>query len=294
MKSNLSKQFSINGFVGPIKLYEPDEAKTILHEIRLGNQIRDKVIHDNDVNYDRHFDIPALRKHICHPKVISSLREIVGNDILCWRTEFFPKFPGGRGTEWHQVANYGYATGKPMLVSSLGPEDDLLDLTVWTAFTDATIENGCMKFLPGSHKHLYYDESKPVFSGRDKDYVSVEADTSFYGYEFEEFKIDPEWNPDLQNEVSLEMKAGECVIFSARCVHGSHPNITKRNIRFAISSRYAPAHVRVYPDWTKFRAHGGEFDLKDYGCVLVSGEDRYGHNTLRSIDNHNKSFEFKE
>jgi non-heme Fe2+,alpha-ketoglutarate-dependent halogenase len=90
----------------------------------------------------------------------------------------------------------------------------------------------------------------------------------------------------------MEMRAGECVIFTARCVHASHPNVTARSTRLAITCRYVPTHVRVYPDWNSFRAHGGDFDLGDYGCVLVSGEDRFKHNRIRSESNHGEPFPY--
>lgn len=282
--------FNKNGFVGPFKLYEPQEAKALLEEIRIKNLDRSRILFDNNVNYDRHFDILELTHHINHSKIVDLLRKIINNNILCWRTEFFPKFPGSKGTEWHQVAKYQYATGKPMLEPTQELPGVPIDLTVWTVFTEATKENGCMKFLPGTHKKLYYDESKAIKRGRFGQYKSVESDTGFFGYDFEEFKVDPDWLPDEEQAVAMEMQAGECVIFTAKCVHASYPNITKRSTRFAISSRYVPTHVKVYPNQKEFIAHGGKFDLTNYGCVLVSGEDTYGHNPLRTTNNFGVNF----
>lgn len=282
--------FNENGFVGPFKVYEPDEAKHILHQIRINNIDRSKALHDNEVNYDRHFDIPELTNHVCNPKIVKRLQRIIGNDILCWRTEFFPKFPGDAGTEWHQVANYQYATGIPMIEPTEDLPSELIDLTVWTAFTDARKETACMKFLPGTHKKLYYDESKAVSKGRATDYKSVSSGTLFFGYDFNEFKCDPNWEPDENSAVAMEMKPGECVIFSAKCIHASFPNTTDRKTRFAITARYVPTHVKVYPYQTEFVAHGGKFDLSNYGTVLVSGKDNYQHNRVRKVNNLNVPF----
>jgi non-haem Fe2+, alpha-ketoglutarate-dependent halogenase len=273
-----------------VKLYEPGEAKEILHDIRTHNVERSKAIFDNDVNYDRHFDIPGLARHIAHPRIAEVVSKLIGPDLLCWRTEFFPKFPGSKGTEWHQVANYQYAMGTPFLEATLQGYEGPLDITVWTSFTEATRENGCMKFLPGSHKKIYYDESKSVVHGREGQYTSVAADTQFFGYSFEDFKVDASWVPDENAAVTMEMNAGECVVFTARCVHASHPNVTKRSTRFALTARYVPTHVRVYPGMSRFNAHGGFFDLSHYGCVLVSGQDKYGHNRIRTHDNHGTPF----
>jgi non-heme Fe2+,alpha-ketoglutarate-dependent halogenase len=280
----LAESFEKDGFIGPIKLYEPEEAREMLRQIRIDNIDRSHAIFDNDVNYDRHFDIPTLSQHIGNKRVIEIVRRILGPDLLCWRTEFFAKFPGAVGTEWHQVVDYSYATGRPMLQPVLGEKAGHLDVTVWTAFTEATRENGCMKFLPGSHKQRYYDEKRNTSKGRSGEYLSREANTAFFGYEFQDFKIDPNWFPNESEAVAMEMHAGECVLFTASCVHGSFPNTTQRQTRFAISSRYVPTHVRVYPDWTGFHAHGGAFDLSKYGCVLVSGKDSYGHNRVRATN----------
>ena len=43
--------------------------------------------------------------------IVEKLQSLFGQDILCWRTDFFPKFPGSKGTEWHQVETYKYTTG---------------------------------------------------------------------------------------------------------------------------------------------------------------------------------------
>jgi len=283
--------FHKQGFLGPIKLYEPDAARAILAETRIGNQDRSHILFDNAVNYDRHFDIPELARHISHPRLIEALRPLLGDDILCWRTEFFPKFPGSKATEWHQVGTYQYASGTPFLEPTQPRENEPIDLTVWTAFTEATVENGCMRFLPGSHRKLYYDESKAPKRGRDDVYTSVKADSGFFGYDFEDFKVDPSWNPETEPSVSMEMQPGECVIFTARCVHASHPNIIRRSTRFAIAARFVPTHVRVYPDMTGFHAHGGTFDLAQYGCVLVSGRDEFKHNRIRATDNWDVRFD---
>ncbi|NOJ96776.1 chlorinating enzyme [Corallococcus coralloides] len=285
-------RFKRDGVIGPFKLYEPEVAREMLHAIRMRNADRTNMLHKNDVNYDRHFDIPELSQHIGHPGIVRRVRGILGMNLLGWRTEFFPKFPGAVGTEWHQVANYRYATGVPMLEPLEGRTDDHLDITVWTVFTEATRENGCMKFLPGSHNKVYYDESKAVTQGRTDAYRSIEAKSDFFGYDFQEFKVDPKWMPDESQALAMEMQAGECVIFTAKCVHASYPNSTQRKTRFAITSRYTSTDVRVYPYERKFRAHGGDFDLDaaNYGCVLVSGEDRYGHNRIRRENNLGQAF----
>ena len=278
-------RFQNDGFLGPIKLYEESEAADLIREIRIRNQDTSKALYPNSVNYDRHFDIPQMAQHITHPTIVKYLTAILGPDVLLWRTEWFPKFPGTKGTEWHQVRDYSYANGKAQLLPTESDWNSYIDITVWTTFTPATRETACMRFVRGSQREEIFDEHKAVEIGRAKGYDVTQAKTSFFGYNFSDFAINPDWEPAAQDVVELEMRPGEAVIFTASCVHGSLPNSTKRETRLALAGRYVPTHVRVYPDQNSFTAHGAEFDLANYGSILVAGEDRYAHNRIREEDN---------
>jgi len=287
------EQFTQDGFLGPIKLYEPEEAEALIREIRIRNFDGSKALYQNSVNYDRHFDIPELGRHIMHPTILKYITAILGSDVLSWRTEWFPKFPGAKATEWHQVRDYSYANGVPQLEPTESDWNAFIDITVWTTFTPATKEAACMRFVRGSHRHRIFDEHKPTDAGRGQAYdFEKRAETGFFGYDFADFKIDPDWTPAAADVVEFEMQPGQAVIFTASCVHGSLPNTTERETRFAIAGRYVPTHVRVYPNQTSFTAHGATFDLENYGCVLVAGENTYDHNRLRSTTNHGEPFAF--
>lgn len=291
IKGDIAK-FERDGFVGPIKLYEPKEAEQLIREIRIKNQSTDHILYKNNLSYDRHFDISEISRHICHPTILKYIAAIFGPDFLLWRTEFFPKFPGAAGTEWHQVRDYSYTGGKPLIVPTKTGWNAFIDITVWTAFTYATKKTGCMRFLPGSHLINFFDESKSVKSGRNAHYKHMDGDTGFFGYKYSEFKTDADWEPKDSDAVEMEMVPGEAVIFTASCVHGSLPNISERETRFALSTRYVPTHVRVYPGLAQYTAHGETFDLSTFASVLVSGTDEYGHNKLRTTNNLGEPFEF--
>jgi non-heme Fe2+,alpha-ketoglutarate-dependent halogenase len=77
------------------------------------------------------------------------------------------------------------------------------------------------------------------------------------------------------------MKPGEFIIFTARCVHGSNPNRSRKQ-RMGFSIRVVPTHVKVYSGMTEFDEFGHHFDLTRHGCVLVAGEDEYGHNRIKT------------
>jgi Phytanoyl-CoA dioxygenase (PhyH). len=74
------------------------------------------------------------------------------------------------------------------------------------------------------------------------------------------------------------MKAGEFVIFWSTLMHSSFPNTTADKTRLGYACRYLPTAVKVYPDTDVVAEYGSAISLDKYGVVLVSGEDRFGHN----------------
>ena len=188
------------------------------------------------------------------------------------------------------MRDYSYANGKAQLLPTESDWNSHIDITVWTTFTPSTKRTGCMRFVKGSQRQLIFDEHKETTAGRGEGYDVSRSNTGFFGYDFSDFAIDPEWEPRPEDVVDIEMVPGEAVIFTASCVHGSLPNITERETRFAIAGRYVPTHVRVYPDQDSFSAHGASFDLSEYGGVLVAGENNYHHNRIRTHNNHGEPF----
>src|SRR5215213_8681012 len=97
--------FNEKGFMGPLKLWEPEQMTAWWKTQR--SALLDPVkgsrapFPGNPMNYDRHLDISGLSKLISEPAIVRRFQAILGTDILCWRTEFFPKKPGDPGTGWH-------------------------------------------------------------------------------------------------------------------------------------------------------------------------------------------------
>jgi chlorinating enzyme len=273
--------FDQQGFIGPFKLWEPEEMTAWWKAQRralLDPKNTERAAFNNPVNYDRHLDIPGLSKIVSEPAIARRFQALIGSDVLCWRTEFFPKNPGDSGTGWHQVETYaiGEAT-EGMLEATNRSEGIPMELTAWVAFTEATKQNGCLKLLPGSHKTWHYDEKARM------KWDNARSDATFFGYNYDDIKLNKNWNPDEQNVTHVEMKPGEFIIFTARCVHGSNPN-TSHKQRMGFSIRVVPTHVKVYSGMTEFNEFGHHFDLSRHGCVLIAGEDEYGHNRFKTAN----------
>lgn len=275
--------FNENGYIGPFTLFEPEEMEEIWDKVRM--ELLDKStapFPNTSLNYDRHLDIKTLSDIIGSEKLVSKITSILGKDVLCWRSEWFPKYPGDEGTDWHQAQSFVEFEGDPKLsptIESKGP----WELTAWIAFTEATKENGCMKVMPGTHHTWYFDEKRNI--EYDPEMVNKKEKegkkTGFYGYDWDLLKHDPDWMPDESKAKHLEIKAGQFFVFTSRCLHASEPNTSKDSTRFGFATRFVPNHVRVYPDQTSFSHFGEKFDLANYSTVQVSGIDEFGHNAIR-------------
>ena len=118
-------------------------------------------------------------------------------------------------------------------------------VTAWLAIDDASIENACMRYIPGSHHlgHLTY-----TLSENDEGNVLNQTVTGAAA---------------LGEPVNVELKAGEISIHSDLLLHGSEANQSGKR-RCGLTLRYCPAIVRAGLGWN---AKG----------VIVSGRDEAGH-----------------
>ena len=285
------ERFHRDGYIGPFDLYEESEMEGNLRALRPKLLNTKKAIYGasrslsgitNLANYDRHLDVDFLAAHIGRPEIVGRVASILGPDVLCWRTEFFPKYPGDEGTDWHQADNFSNVAGSkyPQIV---WPEDAEFGgtITVWAAFTPATEDMGCLQFIPGSHKTMNYDESKVMTYDADSinkvDKAGVKR--GFFGYDYRQLQKDPDWNPDEAKAVSQVMRQGQFIIFWSTLMHASHPHAgLTSQMRLGFAARYLPTSVRVYPYSDSLEEFGGAASLERFGNVLLSGTNHFDHN----------------
>lgn len=274
--------FEENGYLGPFTLFEPEEMTALWKEIRIGLlETENAPFPTSKLNYDRHLDMSLLNEMICHPKIVDRMSSLLGDAVLSWRSEWFPKYPGDEGTDWHQAQSFVEFEGVEKLIPTKNEEP--WELTAWIAISEATRQNGCMKVLPGTHKTWFFDEKRNIqFEPEkiNKKLASNGTNAGFYGYDYEKLKLDKNWEPDESKAVYLELKPGQFFIFTSRCMHGSVPNITQSSTRFGWATRYIPTHVKVYDGQSSFQHFGETFSLDRYSTVLVAGKDTYCHNKV--------------
>jgi non-haem Fe2+, alpha-ketoglutarate-dependent halogenase len=286
-------EFQENGFAGPFTLFEPNEMKEYWKRERLRMFDRSKATYPDAqpgsgvYDYDRHLDNSFLADVIASPEISHRMASILGQDVLCWRSEFFVKYPGDEATDWHQADTFGGATGIPHIAWPNG-SDFNGTLTAWVAFTDATEETACMRFIGGTRRTLYYDESKGMQyepEMNNKRLISGEK-RGFFGYDWRDLKIDENWEPDESKSVSIPCRAGQFLIFWSTTMHASFPHLGKsKDYRLAFAPRYVPTSVRIYDNMretNRVEEFGGSFSLDEYGSVLVSGRNDYSHHRIRT------------
>jgi non-heme Fe2+,alpha-ketoglutarate-dependent halogenase len=292
LSSSEKESFDAQGYFGPFTVYSVDEMHRLWKRARLELLDRSNAIYGdttaisgntNIANYDRHMDSAFLADHIGRPEIVDRVCSVLGPDILCWRTEFFPKYPGDEGTDWHQADTFANASGKPQIVWPDEFKKFGGTLTVWTAFTEASIRTGCLQFIPGTHEQMRYDETKRM--EYDPDRINQTAKEGvrrgFFGYDYRELQIDPDWSPDESSAISMELEPGQAVMFWSTLQHASHPHSGETDqMRLGFASRYVPTCVKLYPDTDVVEEYGGSVSLEKYGAVLVAGKDEYGHNPI--------------
>ena len=255
------KFFYTNGYLGPFTLCSPKEMDELRPHI-------ESILSEPSKTYgfqterDRHLDNPYVVELVNKPAIVDRLAQLLGPDLQVWRSQVFNK-PAGAGTEftWHQASCYLSELGYK---GTLEPKnkDELFQITTWIAIDNATAENGCMQVLPGTHRSMQ----------------TIGPGTG--GFALANFKLDYEIDED--KVVTLECKPGQFIMFTERVIHGSKPNFTNTR-RLGIAFRTIVPSVQVYRGETYHTVEyqkGLRYDLSNWGCVQLRGEDRFHLNKI--------------
>ncbi|MET9319096.1 phytanoyl-CoA dioxygenase family protein [Streptomyces sp. NPDC003038] len=158
---------------------------------------------------------PPLRELPLHSRALAVARELIGDDAMLDFDMMIHKAPGtGVPTPWHQDAAYWVDLPDTRAVS------------IWVALDEATLDNGCMWYIRGSHREPLRPH-RPTSDGR-----NIECDCS-------------------ENEpgaTAVPLSPGEAVAHAGGTVHASRGNTSDRNRRAYILN-YRPAEmIRVERD----------------------------------------------
>src|SRR5262245_47540430 len=152
---------------------------------------------------------PVMLAHACRPAITDRIASLLGPDLKLYQDQVFMKPPGvGSRQPYHQDQPWGFHIDPPELM-----------VTCWLALDDVSLENGCMRVLPGSHRNgaLAREEVD------DHERRALED--------------------CLKDEVPLEMKAGECSFHHGHVLHCSFPNRSDKRRR-GCATHYVSARCR--------------------------------------------------
>ncbi|MBP0020931.1 MAG: phytanoyl-CoA dioxygenase family protein [Cyanobacteria bacterium SBLK] len=181
--------------------------------------------------WDRHLEDSILLNLFKSPAITERCAQLLAPELVLWRTNFFDTPPFSNGSTWHQSSTF---FALDMKESILQPPNvrELFVLTCWIALTDAPKERSCMMFIPGSNREIY----PTITATGDSD--KAERIYGKYGE-----RLDDEVN--LKQVKYAEAKAGQCIIFCERVVHGSTKNITDRH-RWSVVGRVVGKNTGIY------------------------------------------------
>ncbi len=154
---------------------------------------------------------PGFHDVLWNPAFVIAASQLLGNNsVRFWHDQLFCK-PAQHGgvVAWHQDYSYWTRT-KPMQ-----------HLTCWTGLDDASTENGCLHYIPRSHRWGLLE--KPELAGNMEgvlDYLTDEQKAEF-------------------NPVPIEMKRGHATFHHPLTVHGSYENKSSRSRRAFVLNVFA-------------------------------------------------------
>ena len=233
--STITAEYAQSGYYFPCDVTSEDEAATLLADLEAaevevgGDRARLSLLR----SYPSQL-LPSFAGLIRHPRLIEAASQIIGPDLLVWSCGFFIKEAGSKSfVSWHQDLNYWGLDG-----------DD--EVTAWFALTPATVENGCMRFVPGSHRKKdvpHVDKFAPdnlLTRGQE---IAVEVDEA--------------------SAANVLLRAGQASFHHGHMFHASGPNKTNSR-RLGVAIRYVAPSMQQTSGDKLLVSH-------------VSGEDRYGH-----------------
>tara|TARA_B110000196_G_scaffold181514_1_gene155619 strand:+ start:174 stop:986 length:813 start_codon:yes stop_codon:yes gene_type:complete len=180
-------------------------------------------------------------------EIVSQVKKILGNDIILWGMHVMHKAPKtGKKIPWHQDGTYW-------------PIEPKATCSAWIAITDVDTTNGCMQFIPKSHKegmlkHLQEDKVKD--NGELKGSLDLKIDEKSF-------------NKD--DAVNCIIKKGQVSFHDTYLLHSSDANFSDKP-RKALVLRYMPSTSlfdRSIPD--RISANGFRYEFQNRPIYLVSG-----------------------
>lgn len=224
---SLTEQFERDGYVAEIDILNDEQIDRLRTEL---SEVFDPQHDGREFWYEYHSNESGDPENVLFHalggwRVKESLHDILWSQpflqtasrllgdqpVRFWHDQLFCK-PAHHGgvVAWHQDYSYWTRT-RPMQ-----------HLTCWIGLDDATADNGCLQYIPGSHK---WDLLPITGLAGDMDAIR-------------DVLTDEQWE-QFQNPVAIELKAGQAAFHHPLMVHGSYENRTDRPRRAIVLNVFA-------------------------------------------------------
>jgi Phytanoyl-CoA dioxygenase (PhyH) len=159
---------------------------------------------------------PGFHDVLWNPAFLMASSQLLGDKpVRFWHDQLFYK-PAKKGgvVAWHQDYSYWTRT-KPVA-----------HITCWTALDDATLENGCLHYIAGSHRWGLLP--KPVIAGE------LDSIRDF---------LNDEQKKNFDHPQPAPVKAGEAIFHHSLTLHGSGENKSEKPRRAFVINAFADGVV---------------------------------------------------
>lgn len=194
----------------------------------------------------------VMHDFLAHPAIVDTLTKVIGPNVKCMQSMLFIKSAGKPGQAWHQDEGF------------IPTRDRSLN-AAWMALDDATIENGCLWVIPGSHRHGI------IWPHREHDDQRFDCSVESHGYSYTD-----------EDAVPVEVDAGSIVFFNGYLLHRSLPNKATSGYRRALVNHYMSAESLL--PWRNPGDSSVGMAVHDHrDIVMIAGTDPYHDKGIETI-----------
>ncbi len=223
-----AERYLRDGFLSPVEILNDQEAAH--HRARM--EAAEAKIGALHYKTKVHTILRSPYELATHPRVLDMVEALIGPDILLYNVTYIVKEAGSHShVSWHQDLTYWGFDGDAQV-------------SMWLALSPATVESGCMRMVPGSHREgrrdhrLTKDASNVLFQGQTVEGVAEAT------------------------AVLCPLQAGQASFHHGWTLHASMANHS-RDRRIGLNVQYLAPHMR-------------QTKPEPDSALLVRGADRYG------------------
>ncbi|MGE0755689.1 MAG: phytanoyl-CoA dioxygenase family protein [Pirellulaceae bacterium] len=209
---SLKKAYDEQGFVVVRQLLDPHELREL--QSNLDRYVRDVVptLPDTDAFYQDRSRPETLkqmqrmgvdvffRDYVRHPKWVGLAEALLGESANCDQPEWFNKPPGTQHVTPPHQDNYYFCLTPPQV------------LTIWLALDPVDAENGCLRYVAGSHREGYRTHARSQILG--------------FSQGISDYR--PE---DFTREVAVPLQPGDAVAHHGMTIHRADANMSSTRHR---------------------------------------------------------------